>query len=73
MKKVVVVLLCVLLLAACAPPTPEVIEKTSVIQPVTASSEVVRYCDEQAGVVCWVGGGGISCLPLNQTTLLECK
>ena len=43
------------------------------------SVNVVRFVDEEAGVVCWMfschigyaGSGGITCLPVDETTLGE--
>lgn len=59
-----------LLLAGCggqyAPPPPGPTR-----EPV--APEVTRFEDKEAGVVCWVyngyNKGGISCLPIAQTTL----
>jgi hypothetical protein len=28
-----------------------------------------RFVDQEAGVACWVVGGGLSCLPLSETLL----
>lgn len=54
----------------CAPVYEDQIE-TSQINPYT---NIERYVDEEAGVVCWLYAGyqgGLSCLPIDQTDLKE--
>lgn len=45
---------------------------SSCTAPRSASSNVVsRYIDRDAGVVCWTYQSGISCLPIDATTLAK--
>ena len=42
---------------------------TSCGAPSRSSDIVSRYVDREAGVVCWTYQSGISCLPIDATTL----
>jgi hypothetical protein len=56
-------------LAGCGQPQPSQTEEEQI------ESEITRHMDEEAGVVCWVYSngyqGGISCLPIGDTRLVE--
>ena len=68
MNKLLVLVMCVALLVACKSVPAK--EETVVIA--DNWNEVIRFIDEEAGVVCWWTGsyrGGISCLPISQTKL----
>lgn len=63
MKRLLILLL--VLLAGCRMSPEQEQEKVE--------SDVVRYIDARAGVVCWIYssilGAGIDCLPIGQTLL----
>ena len=67
MKRLVVLVVMILILTSCVP------EGVTVEQPDIIKSNVTRFIDEEAGVVCWeydgYRSGGISCLPIDETKL----
>ena len=63
MRKAIAIVLCLVLLVGCRQVSGG-IEVAS-----HYNSRVVRFTDEEAGVVCWLYYYGISCLPINQTRL----
>jgi len=70
MKRLIIFLLALILTACSAPPPKEQL-KTESINDIRYN--ITRYVDDEAGVVCWVYGnyekGGLSCLPLSQTSI----
>ena len=76
-KMILIVLLATLFLVACNE-TPETggDETASNIIMTVDRKNVVRFVDDEAGVVCWMfdrtdGYGGLSCRPLAETELEE--
>lgn len=71
MKKLVLLVL-VFLLAGCSQIQYED-DPAQQVMPIPNNYGVVRYVDEEAGVVCWIYSayhkGGISCFPLDDTLL----
>ena len=75
-KIVLVAMALVVLLVACAPaitPEPQVVVVEGGAGSPPSNTGVLRWCDSQASVVCWKWGYGLYCMPLKDTTLLECK
>lgn len=78
-KRILLISLVLLVLVGCA--TQEYTNEDSGIDSIylgkiksgSYANYIERFIDSEAGVVCWVvvefRGGGISCLPLDQTNL----
>lgn len=71
MRRLLIIAL--LALAGCGQPQPpQVVEAR---ERARIESDITRHIDEEAGVVCWVYSygyqGGISCLPIEDTRLVE--
>ena len=68
MKKLLVLVVCVALMVGCGTPVNE--ERVVIGD---GWDDVIRFIDEEAGVVCWLyradRSAGLSCLPLSQTKL----
>jgi hypothetical protein len=78
MRRILLVVLLGWLLVGCAPseaPSDSSPNVHYVTNYNLGGFNVTRFVDAEAGVVCWVfspgqgGGGGISCLPIDQTKL----
>lgn len=72
-KAIFILILLVILVSACAPAvTPD---KTYFEENIRGN--VRRFVDDEANVVCWIYSagykGGISCLPLGETSLQKIK
>ena len=67
MKGLLLWLVIALLLVSCESLNPDEPERIAV------GSDITRFIDEEAGVVCWIytgyNKGGISCLPIKDTAL----
>jgi hypothetical protein len=80
MKRVMLIGLIVIMLYGCSKTAPPLVSNEKQIEithlgnvELYYSADIGRFEDKDAGVVCWViaeySGGGISCLPLDQTNL----
>ena len=73
MRYLVACIVMLVVLAGCGAQIPLATPGAMTRTNATGNTDVIRYVDIEAGVVCWIVrsgyGGGISCLAIEQTRL----